>query len=97
VIAHSRVHRANNFAGRNLAMHARHRLEGDIGRIDRPRIVPVDAQPMHDPTGEHLIFANHRHIVFGLARDRAGLAADARIQIYCHCPGVARVLEAGIK
>jgi hypothetical protein len=77
VVVDGRVYRANNLAGRILALHARHRLERDIGRVGRARIVPIDAQPMHDPTGKHLIFSDHRHVVFRLAGDGAGLTADA--------------------
>src|SRR5689334_7695511 len=52
---------------------------------------------MHDPVIEHLILADHRHVVLGLTGDGASLASDAGVQIDCHRPGVARVAVAGIK
>ncbi len=77
MVVHGGVHRADDLAGRVLAMHARHRLERDIGLVGRSRIVAVDAQPVHLAAGEHLVLADDRHVVFRLAGDDAGLAADA--------------------
>src|SRR5262249_22464668 len=79
-----RRYRANVFARSVLALHTRHRL------LYRPRlifgadIVTVHAHPMHFPSAEHLIFADHRNIVFRLARDDARIAARAGGQIDRH-------------
>ena len=97
MVVHGGVHRADHLARRVLAMHAGHRLERDVRIVGRPGIIAVDAQPMHDPLIEHLILADDRHVVFRLAGDDAGLAADAGVQIDRHRPGVARVAVAGIK
>ena len=96
MVVHCGVHRAHHLTGRVLAMHARHRLERDIRRIGRARVVAVDAQPMHRPPGHHLIPADHRHVVFGLAGDDAGLATDAGIELDRHRPGMAGIAVAGV-
>ena len=38
----------------------------------------------------HLLLADHRDVVLGLAGDDAGVAADAGVQVDRHAPGVAR-------
>src|SRR5581483_11500133 len=88
---HSGVDGADQLAGSLFAVHAEHGLEV------RPRIrgtavvVLVDAQPLHLAAHDHLVFADDGHIVFRLAGDHAGIAADAAVEINGHSPGVPRV------
>ncbi len=71
MVVHGGVHRADDLARRVLAMHARHRLERDVGRVRRPGVIAVDAQPVHDRGWfEHLFLADDRDVVFRLAGDR---------------------------
>ncbi len=97
VVVHRRVHRADHLARRVLAMHARHWLERDVRGVRRSGVIAVDAQPVHDAAVEHLVLADDRHVVLGLAGGDTGLAADAGIQIDRHRPGVARVFVWRIK
>src|SRR5918995_2135968 len=41
---------------------------------------------MHLASGHHLVFADDRNVVFGLARDDARIASVARVQIDRHAP-----------
>jgi hypothetical protein len=50
--------------------------------------VGIDANPVHLAAAGHLLFADNRNIVFGLAGDHAGVAADTTIQVNRHPPGV---------
>ena len=78
-------------------MHARHGLMVGLRIVRASFIIAVDAQPMHLPAAGHFGFADDRNIVFRLAGDDAGVAADAGVHIDGHAPGVAFVFEARIK
>ena len=64
------------------------RLVEDLGIVDIPPEVPVDADPGHLAAVEHVFLADDRDIVLGLAGQRAGVAADAGVQVDRHAPGV---------
>src|SRR5262249_56784676 len=85
------VHRADDLARRVLAVLAEHRLEGGLrlGRI--AEVIAVDADPLHLPPARHLVLAHHRHVVLGLTGGDARVAADARVQVDRHAPGMAGV------
>ena len=89
---HRRPHRANHFAGRILALHARHRLEVGVRILVVTDEIIVNAYPVHLPPAPHLPLPHHRNIVLALAGHHAGVAADARVQIDHHAPGVGRGL-----
>ena len=57
-----------------------------VSAFRRTNRIPVDAQPVHLAPAEHLLAADHRHVVLGLAGDHAGAAADARAKIDRHRP-----------
>jgi len=73
-------------------MDAGHRL------VRHPRVsgvtleVAVQADPVHLSAFGHLLLADDRDIVLGLARHHAGVATDAGVQIDGHAPGMAGVL-----
>ena len=60
-------------------------------------IIAVDAEPVQLPAAGHFGLADHRNIVFRLACDDAGVAADAGVDVDGHAPGVTFVFEARIK
>src|SRR5262249_12249813 len=63
-----RYHGANILARSVLAVHARHGLKVIFrGPLKWPRDVAINAKPMHLAAGGHLILANHRNVVLGLA------------------------------
>src|SRR5262249_52313333 len=68
---------ADQFAGRVLALHARHRLEIRLGILAVALVVGVNAQPVHVTAPIDLLLAHDRYIVFRLAGDDAVVAADA--------------------
>src|SRR5262249_50311107 len=81
--------RADVLAGRLLAVHARHRLEVELGGgLRRPGAVVVDAEPVHLPPPSYLLLAHHGDVVLRLAGDHAGAAADAGRQVDGHAPAV---------
>ena len=90
-------HGANQFAGRVLAMHARDGLMVGLRIIRASFIIAVDAQPMHLPAAGHFGLADDRNIVFRLACDDAGVAADAGVDVDGHAPGVTFIFESRIK
>ena len=83
-----RAHRTNEFAWRILALHARHRLEISLRIITIALVVSIHAQPVHMAALVDLILADHRNVVFRLARNDAVVAADTRVQINRHAPRV---------
>src|SRR3954462_3075455 len=89
-----RADRADQLARRVLALHAGDRL---VIRLDRGGVlrvtleVVVDADPVHLAAAIHLLLADDRDVVLGLARDGAGAAAGAGRQIDRHAPLVAVV------
>src|SRR5437763_1173284 len=90
---HGRADWTDQFTRRVLAMHAWHRLMLEPGIVDRAGFVGVDANPVHFPPARDLIFANHRNVVLGLARDRARAATNAGAEIDHHSPGVTAIFE----
>ena len=78
-------------------MHARDRLMVGLRIVRASFIIAVDAKPMHLPAAGHFGFADYRNIVFRLAGNDAGVAADAGIHVDGHAPGVAFIFEAWIK
>ncbi len=78
--------RAHLFARGGLAVHARDRLLHDFGVLFVPLEVTVDPQPMHFPAVGDLFFTDDRDVVFALASDDAGVAADALVQVDRHPP-----------
>ena len=83
-----RAHRTNQFAGRVLALHARDRLEVRLGIIAIALIIGIHAQPVHVAAFVDLVLADDRNVVFRLAGNDAIVAADARVQINRHAPGI---------
>ena len=56
------------------------------------QVVNVDAQPMHIAAAFDFLGADDRHIIFRLASDDAGVAADAGGGVDHHRPGVGVVV-----
>src|SRR4029434_1587143 len=92
-----RTHRADQFAGGVLAVHTRHGLMISLRIFRASFIIAIDAQPMHLPRAGHFGFAYHRDVVFCLAGNDTGVAADAGAHVDGHAPGVTLVLEAWVK
>src|SRR4051812_26090243 len=89
---------ADQLARRGLALHAGDRLVIRLDRIGVLRVtleVVVDADPVHLAPAIHLLLADDRDVVLGLARDGAGAAARARRQVDRHAPLVAVVFPLG--
>src|SRR5208282_4981246 len=87
-----RAHRTYQFAGRILALHARHRLEMGPGGVAVSLIVGIDPNPVHVAAFHHLLFADHGDVVLRLAGDDAVIATHAGVQLNGHSPGVGRLL-----
>src|SRR6185437_2499504 len=87
-VVHGGTDRAHHFARRVFAHHARHRLRVTAWVVHAAVEITVDPDPVHLAATLHLILADHRYVVFRLARHGARVAADARIEIYAHSPGV---------
>ena len=64
-------------------------MDRRIGRLALE--VAVDADPVHLAALAHLILADHRDVVLGVAGDDASVAADARREVDGHAPGRALV------
>src|SRR6185312_14957832 len=96
-IVHGRVHRTDQFARRVLAHHARHRLAQHRRSLGIAFVIMIHANPVHFAAAVHLILADHGDVVFGLARDRARLAANAGIEIDAHTPRVFAFWVIGIE
>ena len=82
------AHRADDFAGSVLALHAGHGLEVCLGIVAVALIVGVDANPVHVAAEDGLLLADDGDVVLRLAGDHAVVAADARVQVDRHAPGV---------
>ncbi len=86
--------RAHHFAGRVLALLARHGLEIRLGivaiagRLIRILVVGVDTDPMHVAADGALFFADHRNVVFRLAGEHAIVAPHTGVQVNRHAPRV---------
>ena len=70
-------------------MHTRHGLMRDPGIFLCAGVERADADPVHLSVNTNLLFAYHRNIVFRLAGNGAGMAADADVEIDHHAPFVA--------
>src|SRR5260370_21638765 len=84
-----RAHRTHQLTGSVFAVHARNRLEIGLERIGVlriPRVIAVDAEPVHFAATGHFGFADYWDVVFRLAGDHARAAADAASQIDDHAP-----------
>ena len=87
-VMHRGGHRADRLAGCVLAMHAGHRLKPELRVRLRAMVVDIDPQPMHVAAARDFFRPDHRDIVFRLAGDHAGVAADAYGGVDHHRPGV---------
>ncbi len=85
-------YRADCLARGVFALLAGHRLNHDLRIVDVADEVSVVTNPVHFASVEDLFLADHRNIVFALAGDRTGSAADAGIQIDRHTPLVAFIV-----
>src|SRR5207248_6359518 len=74
---HGCNHRTNQFTGRVLAMHTGHRFVVNLGVGHLTFVIGIHTDPVHLPAVIHLLFADHRDIVFSLAGYHAGIAAGA--------------------
>ena len=92
-----RMNGTNQLARSIFALHARHRLMIHLGIVQRAFVVTIDANPMHLPTAQDFLLTYHRAVIFGDASDDAGIAADARVDIDSHAPGVTFILESWIE
>ena len=86
VVVHGSFDRTDRLAGRRLALHAGHGLEDGLRIRSRRMIVGIDPEPMHDATHADFIRPDRRDVVFRLAGDDAGVAADAGARIDHHRP-----------
>jgi hypothetical protein len=92
--------RADDLAGRVLAVHAHERLERRRHRFRLGRVAAqefVDPQPVHDPAAGHFRLADDRDVVLRLAGDHAAAASGAGVEVDDHAPLVAVVFVPGIQ
>src|SRR5256714_10534234 len=95
---HRRADRADDFARRLLALLTWQRLIVSLRVRFVAAVVAVNPQPVHLAAAHHLLFADHRDVVFGVAGDDAGRTADAGVNVNRHAPAIAlRVFVFGIK
>ena len=80
--------RADDFAGRVLALHAGHGLEVGLGIVAVALVVGVDADPVHVTAELRLLLADDGDVVFRLAGQHAVVAAHAGVEINGHAPGI---------
>src|SRR5262249_30281082 len=90
---HRRADRTNFLARRVFALHAGDGLKKGLRVARAALVVTVNAQPVHLAPAHDFGFADDRNVVLRLAGHDASAAADARIQINRHPPGVTRILE----
>src|SRR5205085_5683493 len=86
-VVHRRFDGADVLAGRVLAVHAGHGLEERASLL----VVAIDADPVHLASRDYLLLAHRRNVVLRLAGDRAGVAADAGVEVDAHRPAIAFV------
>ena len=60
-------------------------------------VIAIDANPLHLAAEKNLFLAHDGNVVFALAGDDAGVAADAGIEVDAQRPLVAFVLKLGIE
>ena len=98
VIVERRADRADQFAGRVFALHARHRLMAHRRVVRLAAEISVNADPLHFAARGDLVLADHRDVVLCLAGEHAGVAADAGRQVNGHAPSVTLIaMLAGIE
>ena len=92
---HGRGDRANRFAGSILAMVTGYRLMHDYLVVipgvlgeEVVTVIAVNPHPVHLAAAPHIVFADNRDIVFGLAGDDTGVATNALVEINRHPPNV---------
>ena len=86
VAVHGGRDRAHHFAGRVLALLARHRLEVRVGSVERTGEIAIDAQPVHLAIAAHLLLADDGDVVLGDAGDDARHAARCTCSCRSPCP-----------
>jgi hypothetical protein len=87
--------RADRLARRLLAVLAGHRHVEEVGVVEPAAVVGVDADPVHLAPDQHLVLADDRDVVLGLAGGDAGVAAGADGHVDDHAPLVRVVLPVG--
>src|SRR5205807_6999072 len=63
------THRTHQLTWSGLTLHARHELLQDPRIVACALEIGVDSQPQHVASAADLLFANHRNVVLGLARN----------------------------
>ena len=81
-----RLHRADQFAGRMFAMHARHRRVVERRVVQAAAVISIHANPVHFAVLMDLLFTDDGDVVFHFTGDHAGVAADAGGKIDGHPP-----------
>src|SRR5205085_9000404 len=95
---HGRMHGTHGFARRVFAMHAGNGLEERTFRfVFVAFVISVDANPVHLTTASDLLFTDDGNVVLSLAREDAGVASDATVQVDRHAPRIAIALVLVIK
>src|SRR5664280_1838210 len=84
---------ADDLAGSLLAVHAHDGLVVHGRVLGRTLVVAVDADPVHLAAATHLVLADGRDVVLGLAGDDARVAARAGRKVHREAPGVLVVFE----
>src|SRR5208282_397196 len=80
--------RADDFARRVLALHARDGLEECLGIVAVALIVGVHPNPVHVAADDDLLFADDGDVVLRLAGNHAVVAAYALVQVDRHAPRI---------
>ena len=83
---HGRIHGTNGFARGVFAMLAHHSLRKHFRILNITRKISIQTDPSHVTIFANLVFSDHRHVVFGLAGNDAGIATRAGIEIHRHSP-----------
>ena len=86
----------HRLARRVVAVLAQHRHESGVGWRVPLGEIPLEAQPGHRATADHLLWTDHGHVVLGMAGRDAGVTAVARVQVDGHAPAVHGMRVIGI-
>ena len=84
--------RADLFAAGVLAVLAGHGLEVRFRRVEVALVIGVDAEPLHVAADFYLVAADDGDVVFCVAADDAGVAADAGVLVDRHRPRIFRAV-----
>src|SRR5207237_5025262 len=76
IIMHRRANRANELARRVLAVHTSNWLMIEFRFVRRAGVITIDSDPVHFTTDRYLMLADDGTVVFSLACDHAGVAAN---------------------